>query len=446
MNLHESQLQDIQPFVRQTRLSRWAVLGAGYRLLLCALAAFLVLLFAGASAPDAESAALQRLRLHSAGHHFDVLRWESGALTAKVGVWFSPPASALSGDEGAQLVRAYVQRAQYVQELENSIARQYSQRADVELAGVDGLQAKLDLLRQQQVIDRPAVEQVIERQVAQVLAEEGLAVGGYTLPPVQFAFVEPPKKLIVSPRERIATIYGEMLDATISLREVEATEAAIRQEQGLSAYVTSIGGLGAYPTMVIDNAGLAWILSTVAHEWTHNYLTFFPLGFNYGANSDIIIINETVAELVGNEIGDKVLRRYYPDLAPPSAQTPADATRPTPAPTGFDFNAEMRETRQTVDILLAQGKVDAAEAYMDERRQFFVKRGYPLRVLNQAYFAFHGSYGTGAASTSPLGPQLERLRAHTPDVKTYLQIVRSFTSPAHVERALLEWEGRFRSE
>jgi hypothetical protein len=190
--------------------------------------------------------------------------------------------------------------------------------------------------------------------------------------------------------------------------------------------------------MVVDNAGLAWILSTVAHEWTHNYLTFFPLGFNYGTTSDLVIINETVAEIVGNEIGDAVLRRYYPELVPPKLPPPPstdELVRP-PLATSFDFNVEMRQTRQTVDLLLAEGKVEEAERYMEERRQFFVQHGYALRVLNQAFFAFHGSYGTGAASTSPLGPQLERLRELTPDVATFLQVVRSFTSAEDVAHAL----------
>jgi hypothetical protein len=178
----------------------------------------------------------------------------------------------------------------------------------------------------------------------------------------------------------------------------------------------------------------------VAHEWVHNYLTFFPLGFNYGANGDIITINETVAELVGNEIGEQALRRFYPDLAP---LPPPFEVSPTPAtPPAFDVDAAMRQTRLTVDALLAQGKVDQAERYMEAQRQRFVERGYPIRVLNQAYFAFHGSYGTAAASTSPLGPKLEQLRALTPDVKTFLQAVRAFTTPADVDAALAEWTSR----
>src|SRR5688572_28279357 len=123
-------------------------------------------------------------------------------------------------------------------------------------------------------------------------------------PPVSFTFVEPPKKLVVSRRDRIDTIYSQMLEADITLAETEAAEAESGAQYNASGYVTEIGGLGAFPTMVVDRASLRWVLSTVAHEWAHNYLVFYPLGWNYFKSQDLTTINETVAEIVGNEIGD----------------------------------------------------------------------------------------------------------------------------------------------
>ena len=107
----------------------------------------------------------------------------------------------------------------------------------------------------------------------------------------------------------------------------------------------------------------------------------------------------------------------------------------------FDFDNEMRLTRVQVDTLLAAGKVDAAEQYMEQRRLEFAKHGYPLRVLNQAYFAFHGSYGTTAASTSPIGPKLEQLRRRLPDLQTFLQVVRGFATEQDIDHALVTWGG-----
>ncbi|MDO8637779.1 MAG: hypothetical protein Q7R34_16345, partial [Dehalococcoidia bacterium] len=63
-----------------------------------------------------------------------------------------------------------------------------------------------------------------------------------------------------------------------------------------------------------------------------------------------------------------------------------------------------------VDELLAKGQVKEAESFMEERRQFFAKEGYYLRRLNQAYFAFHGSYADTPASISPVAGWLRTIR------------------------------------
>ncbi|RIK30142.1 MAG: hypothetical protein DCC55_37370 [Chloroflexi bacterium] len=440
MNLDETQVQHVGRLMTKVQVPARPLLRTLHRLFVITLSGCLVILFAGGGAVTAQQASLQRLNMTVAGYGFDLLSWEVEALAAKAQALITRPAAPLTPAEGVALVQDYLERARQIRQLEVEIARLYSENNHERTPLAAGHQAEIEALRIQQAHDRPAVEQIIEQQVGLILVEAGLGLEGVPLPPVKFAFVEPPKKLVVSPRDRIETLYARMLDAAISLDTIELAEQRIRYEQELSAYVTNIGGLGAYPTMVIDDASLEWILSTVAHEWVHNYLTFFPLGFNYGASSDIIIINETVADIVGNEVGAEALRRFYPELVPPPPPAVNTETIPlTPART-FDFGANMRETRLLVDTLLAQGRVEEAERYMERRRQYFVANGYPLRVLNQAFFAFHGSYGTGAAATSPLGPQLERLRELTPDTKTFLQVVRPFTTPEDVAAALVEWE------
>ena len=70
------------------------------------------------------------------------------------------------------------------------------------------------------------------------------------------------------------------------------------------------------------------------------------------------------------------------------------------------------------DRLLAEGKVNEAEWYMEFQRRYFVANGYRLRRLNQAYFAFHGAYADvrGASGSDPIGPAVRRLwmLSHTP--------------------------------
>jgi len=385
---------------------------------------------------------------------FNLVAWEVDALWQKLRAFVMQPSHDLDYTTSVSLIRDYLARAQSMQELERSINQLLSEDGASDGADtgapvtpvqerIASYQAELVALRQEQELHRSTVEQIIERQISTELVTAGLSHFGQAFPPVQFTFVEPPRKLVVSPRDRITTEYSQMLEATMSLPEIEAAEEAYFTLYNSSAYITNIGGLGAFPTMVVDRASLEWILSTVAHEWTHNYLTLFPLGFNYLTDADFITMNETVAEIVGNELGEQALRTFYPALAPPPVNVVGDSDElresermPLDDEFHFDFRKEMHETRLVVDQLLAQGKVEDAEDYMEARRIYFVENGYQLRVLNQGYFAFHGSYGTSAASSSPIGPQLEALRAQSPDLKTFLEQVRWFTSPTDITEAL----------
>ena len=48
----------------------------------------------------------------------------------------------------------------------------------------------------------------------------------------------------------------------------------------------------------------------------------------------------------------------------------------------------MHLTRLEVDRLLAEGKINEAESYMESRRIFFWENGYLIRRLNQAILLF----------------------------------------------------------
>lgn len=372
-------------------------------------------------------------------HQFNFVGWEIAAIREKLAAQIDQPASTVLFPASASMVEEYLARAQEIRSLEREITGILSENGDQQTDETLELQSQVDRLRAQQQPVRAAVEQIVEAQIGRIIVDEGIEFAGRPFPPVLFAFTEPPKKLIVSPRERITTAYSQMLDENISLEQIGDAEQSIEQQEGLSAYITNIGGLGAYPSMVVDRADLPWILSTVAHEWTHNYLTLFPLGLLYNANPDLTTINETVAEIVGDELGLKAQQMYYPESLPPPDAAAKLLAPVTDEPPAFDFNAEMRHTRETVDKFLALGLVDEAEKYMELRRLLFVENGFPLRKLNQAYFAFHGSYGTSAASSSPIGPKLQRLRERTPDLHTFLRAVRAVTSLEKLDEVLEEW-------
>lgn len=406
------------------------------------------LLLSGAGAVPADQARSYSFAVAVAGHSFDLIAWEVGALRDKAAALIQQPAREVDSESATRIVREYLGRAHRIGALERELLWRAGQAAGytpprprpgepLTLFNLDTwqLEGQLAVLRRTQAQVRPAVEQVIERQVTEALLQAGFGVGGVIWPPVQFTFTEPPKKLVVSLRNRIATIYSRMLVAGLPLDEIERAEQAIGLQSNAVAYVTDIGGLGAYPAMVVERAGLRWVLSTVAHEWVHNYLTFFPLGFNYFASPELMALNETVAEIVGNEIGDRIYVEVYGGEIPRPVLED-DAPPPEEDDDVFDFRREMRITRLEVDRLLALGDVAGAEAYMEARRQEFVANGYSIRVLNQAYFAFHGSYGTSPASSSPIGPAMVQLRDLSPDLPAFMQTVRGFTSLDDLVQAL----------
>jgi len=136
-------------------------------------------------------------------------------------------------------------------------------------------------------------------------------------------------------------------------------------------------------------------------------------------------MNETVASIAGKELGRAVVAQYYPEFLPPEPQPQASTEETTPAqtPPVFDFGAEMRETRVTVDRLLSEGKVEQAETYMELRRRSLWENGYHIRKLNQAYFAFYGAYADqpgGAAGEDPVGAAVRLLRSQSTSLADFI--------------------------
>ncbi len=108
----------------------------------------------------------------------------------------------------------------------------------------------------------------------------------------------------------------------------------------------------------------------------------------------------------------------------------------------FDFEDALRETRMQVDAMLEAGLVEEAETYMEERRRLINAEGYNLRKLNQAYFAFHGTYATGPGSTSEIGPQMETLRSLSPSLKEFVKTVQDLRNEEDLSRALTQARAR----
>jgi hypothetical protein len=217
---------------------------------------------------------------------------------------------------------------------------------------------------------------------------------------------------------------GIALAPGLTIDEKEQLENQVDNYLDVSSLVVGLGGVGLYPTMIMETTDVNWMAEVVSHEWVHNYLTLRPLGLNYETNAELRTMNETTASLAGKEIGSALIQQFYPEkIPPPPVPVNEDGSTVPAEPAAFDFRKEMHITRLEVDRLLALGKVDEAESYMESRRAVFLENGYLVRKLNQAYFAFHGAYAdspVSAAGKDPVGEAVRQLRAQTRSLADFL--------------------------
>ncbi len=285
------------------------------------------------------------------------------------------------------------------------------------------------------------VERLLERYIDEAVTSKGLQRRlplfnsvALTWPPVDFELTSPPRLLVRSPRNRIERAGDTLLKNDLSLRDIESIEQKSDSNSEVSL-VVAIGGLAAYPAIIRDDRDYNSLLDTASHEWVHHYLAFFPLGESWGTGGNSEALNETTANIAGREIGN-LIRKAHPVNLPEGEDGRAPAA---PAPT-VDFNQEMRKLRLEVDGLLAQGKVAEAERTMEDRRQYLAAHGITIRKLNQAYFAFYGTYADSAASSNPIGPKIERAWALTKDVGLFLKVMRDVVSTRDLDAALAKLE------
>ena len=321
-------------------------------------------------------------------------------------------------------------------------------KGQINAANQSELQSQIDNLQKQQNDLTGAVEDIIKRQVTQVLSEMGIYEPWYkyiklkfTFPPPDFKLETPPHLLVISPRDKIETMKDVLLTENMSVEEMSYIETNV-DNLDVSSLVVDLGGVGTYPSFVASNSDFQYIIQTCAHEWTHAYLAFTPLGFRYvlniaglSHNEDITTMNETVADIIGQEVGDAVIAKYYPQFQSNSqtAQTPGATTVNQPV---FNFNQEMQAIRQQVDQYLAAGEVDTAEQYMQQKHAYLAANGYYIRKLNQAYFAFYGNYADSPAYENPIGTEIKQLRADSSSLKDFLNKVSSLTGVNSLNSAL----------
>jgi hypothetical protein len=421
--------------------------------------------------PGASSTVISRL---VGKEMFDFAEWMGEAWLEKAGQISAPVQDFLSDEQRSQFVVDFTQLMNSWWSLEWQVRQVYADASvkDPETQ-TQGLRTKRDALRAQIELRRPTAEAIIQQQIASVLTDEGFGAGGEIFPPVAARITPLPYVLIISPRDEINRVNGEALQAGLSVEEADRVETQVLSTTNQSALVVPIGGLAAYPTMILETGDPLWLMQTIAHEWVHNWLYLRPLGYSYLAEDPVIrTINETVASLAGDELGLKVMRRYYldilkkehPDLVELKPLEAPDLNPAAPAPPKrdpgeFSYNNALYETRVKVEEILAEArrlkaegrmteaeaKIVEAERYMEERRQFINSHGYGIRKLNQAFFAFYGAYADqpgGAAGSDPTGPSVVALRAYSPSLHQFLDRVSSTLTLEELQKAVADFKAQ----
>lgn len=381
-----------------------------------------------------------RVRAYTRQIEFDYVSWTLNALEIKLeqaGLrtnLYQPPGQA------SQTVLDYLDLVRRIQNAENRLTTIYS---DPAIADPDAHSASLRAELQAQYARRallgPLAETILQMQLAQTLSAVNLTLGGQPVPPILYHSTPLPMALIVSPRDAIRQDENISLLPELTVDQQTELERQVDQGLNVASLVVGIGGVGTYPTMVMQTSDINWLAEVVAHEWIHNYLTLRPLGINYMSSPELRTMNETTASIAGKEIGRALVAEFYPELLPPPPTEPQPNAAPNDQPAVFDFRAEMRTTRLEVDRLLADGKIEEAERYMEARREFFWENGYRIRKLNQAYFAFYGAYADqpgGAAGEDPVGAAVRDLRNNAPSLSAFVNQMSWMFSYAQLQKAL----------
>ena len=382
-----------------------------------------------------------RIRLYTRNHEFDFTGWTVDAAWKKFSMFSLGVGHFLSEKQEQKILDDYSFIHERVDELKYQIAEVFSDpNIKDPLNETSGLSNRLKefetILSRQSLV----AEMVIQNQVSEKIKELDLALIGQTFPPVLYHVSELPNNLVISPRDQIDQEASISLNAGLNLEDIVVIEDNVEDATEYSALVVQIGGISTYPSMVIDTYYLPYLVETVAHEWTHNYLIFRPLGIRYSSSPELRTMNETTASIMGEEISRMLTGMELPEPENHSsgsyghnleiAYHPSSDEIPSNEPV-FDFRKQMYETRLAVDRFLSEGKIEEAEEFMEEQRKIFCENGYMIRKLNQAYFAFHGAYADtpySAAGSDPVGEDVRTLRARSKDLNEFLNHISGMRS------------------
>ena len=94
----------------------------------------------------------------------------------------------------------------------------------------------------------------------------------------------------------------------------------------------------------------------------------------------------------------------------------------------FDYIEFMKKLRNNVDQLLSEGKINDAEKLMNESTLILNNNGINIRKINQAWFAFNGTYGDSPSSISNFNDELNDLIDSYESLKDAINDIKNISS------------------
>jgi len=383
----------------------------------------------------------------SLGHEYRLVSWELENVLGKWShrFWTVLPWTPTSeADRRASLDRYMVLVEEY--RVADNLLKDVTSSIDPDIRLLNDAQRRVDQI----VIERDKIRDGLEEYLEQIISEtvrtdEVGLVGSFVWPPVDFRIDSPPKLLVTSPRNEIRRVEGILIDPDISVEETLSIERELVELHDVSALIIQTGGLASFPS-VVPMVDLQRLMDIAAHEWLHGHLIFYPLGRSYFVDGEMRSVNETLSDLFGREIGQRVYAKItdQPYVAPVRPETASlnwnsgKAFEEKENLDQFSFNQFMSETRDRTDNLLLDGLVEEAEAYMETRRIQLLGHGYSIRKINQAYFAFHGTYGESPSSASPIARYIWDLREQVDTVGDLVKMLRGLKTYEQFEQLLVD--------
>ena len=210
---------------------------------------------------------MERVRAFSRDLEFDYIAWTLDAFGVKLEQLALQASDFLPAEARHKLVLDYLNLVDQINQAERLLNEIYAnpEISDPEKAAF-AVRGVLDTLTARRSRLAPLAESVLQDQIGETVAELGLTIGGQPIPPVLYHSTPLPTALIVSPRDEIRQDANISLQSELSADERTALEDQIDSALDVSSLIVNIGGIGVYPTMVMQTSNLNFLAEVNADD------------------------------------------------------------------------------------------------------------------------------------------------------------------------------------